>query len=181
MGPAYLIDVVGMDIALHAGQVMSQAYERMHTTGPSPIQVLFENHCLGQKSGAGFYRYETDARGKPRKLERPETELLLQRVIKERLELSDEAIIERMMFPLCLETVRCLEEGIVASAAEADMALVMGIGFPPFRGGALRYMEQLGLTQFCQRGAELETQGAIYRLTEGLKAMAKRGETFYPA
>ncbi len=53
-----------------------------------------------------------------------------------------------MMTPLCLETVRCLEDGIVGTPAEADMALIYGIGFPPFRGGALRYIDAMGLEAF---------------------------------
>ena len=53
-----------------------------------------------------------------------------------------------MMIPLCLETVRCLEDGIVETAAEADMGLIYGIGFPPFRGGALRYIDSIGVAEF---------------------------------
>ena len=60
--------------------------------------------------------------------------------------LSDDDIIARMMIPMCIETVRCIDEGILRDPADADMGLVMGIGFPVFRGGALRFIDQTPLS-----------------------------------
>ncbi|MDO6806454.1 hypothetical protein Q4595_28615, partial [Wenyingzhuangia sp. 1_MG-2023] len=80
-------------------------------------------------------------------------------------EITDAEIIERMMIPMCLETARCLEESIVASATEADMGLILGLGFPRFRGGALRYIDNLGAAVFA---AQVETHaecGPLYELT----------------
>ena len=85
-----------------------------------------------------------------------------------------------MMVPLCLETVRCLEDGIVDTPAEADMALIYGIGFPPFRGGALRYIDAMGLEAFVAQAERLaEELGPLYAPTDKLRAMAKAGERFY--
>ncbi|GAA0568860.1 fatty acid oxidation complex subunit alpha FadB [Halomonas salifodinae] len=185
MGPAYLLDVVGMDTAVHAGEVMAEGFpERMGSLGgggdKSAIQLMFEKDRLGQKNAKGFYAYEEDKKGKPRKVVDEEAIALVQQVVKESRELSDEEIIARMMVPLCLETVRCLEDGIVGSAAEADMALIYGIGFPPFRGGALRYIDALGVAEFVAQAERLaEELGPLYAPTETLRRMAADGTRFY--
>ncbi len=99
---------------------------------------------------------------------------------RERREFSDEEIIARMMVPICLETVRCLEDDIVGSPAEADMALIYGIGFPPFRGGALRYIDAMGVDAFVAQAERLaEHLGPLYAPTEKLRQMAASGEKFY--
>src|SRR5690554_7082138 len=141
MNPAYLLDVVGMDTAVHAGEVMAEGFpERMGSLGgsaegegegKSAIQVMFENERLGQKNDKGFYAYEEDRKGKRKKVRDEAAIELVKGVARETREFSDEEIISRMMVPLCLEAVRCLEDDIVASPAEADMALIYGIGFPP--------------------------------------------------
>lgn len=192
MGPAYLLDVVGMDTAVHAGEVMAEGFpERMGSLGgsaegagegKSAIQVMFENDRLGQKNAKGFYAYEEDKKGKPKKVRDEAAIELVRGVAKESREFSDEEIISRMMVPLCLEAVRCLEDGIVASPAEADMALIYGIGFPPFRGGALRYIDAMGVAAFVKLADGLaEELGPLYAPTDKLREMAAAGETFYTA
>lgn len=100
----------------------------------------------------------------------------------EKQEFSDDDIIARMMVPLCLETVRCLEDGIVDSPAEADMALIYGIGFPPFRGGALRYIDALGVAEFVKLADSLADElGPLYVPTEKLRQMAQTNARFYAA
>ncbi|MCH4564908.1 fatty acid oxidation complex subunit alpha FadB [Halomonas sp. EGI 63088] len=185
MGPAYLLDVVGMDTAVHAGEVMAEGFpERMASMGgeggKSVIQLMVEKERLGQKNDKGFYAYEEDRKGKPRKVSDEAAIALVKGVAKESREFSDEEIIARMMVPLCLETVRCLEDGIVGSAAEADMALIYGIGFPPFRGGALRYIDAMGVAAFVERAEGLaEELGPLYAPTDRLRQMAQAGERFY--
>ncbi|WP_445005112.1 fatty acid oxidation complex subunit alpha FadB [Halomonas mongoliensis] len=187
MGPAYLLDVVGMDTAVHAGEVMAEGFpERMGSLGgngeKSAIQAMFENDRLGQKNDRGFYAYEEDRKGKPKKVSDEAAIALAKGVARENREFSDEEIISRMMVPLCLEAVRCLEDDIVASPAEADMALIYGIGFPPFRGGALRYIDAMGVEAFVKLADGLaEELGALYAPTEKLREMAAAGETFYAA
>ncbi|PMR71411.1 fatty acid oxidation complex subunit alpha FadB [Halomonas heilongjiangensis] len=185
MGPAYLLDVVGMDTAVHAGEVMAEGFpERMASmgggNGKSAIQLMVENERLGQKNDKGFYAYEEDRKGKPKKVSDEAAIELVKSVAKERREFGDEEIIARMMVPLCLETVRCLEDGIVGSAAEADMALIYGIGFPPFRGGALRYIDAMGVAAFVELAEGLaEELGPLYAPTDRLRKMAETGERFY--
>ncbi len=179
MGPAYLLDVVGIDTAHHASQVMAAGYpDRMTQQGEDIMARMFRLQRFGQKSGAGFYGYETDARGKPKKLADDSIDELLQGVVGEAREFSDEEIIQRMMIPLCIETVRCLEEGIVSSAAEADMALIMGAGFPPYLGGPLHYLDQLGLKAFCEMAQQFSALGPLYQPTEKMQAMAAKHETY---
>jgi len=181
MGPAYLLDVVGIDTAVHASEVMAEGFpDRMAHQGKSAIQVMLDNQRLGQKNGKGFYVYEEDKKGKPKKVHDDEAHRLVAEVVKENQELSDDEIIARMMVPLCMETVRCLEDGIVGSPAEADMALIYGIGFPPFRGGALRYIDAMGVVEFVALAERLSSElGALYAPTSRLKEMAANGEHFY--
>ncbi|MFC3282479.1 fatty acid oxidation complex subunit alpha FadB [Litchfieldella rifensis] len=181
MGPAYLLDVVGMDTAVHANEVMAEGFpDRMAQEGKSAIQVMVDNDRLGQKNAKGFYAYEEDKKGKPKKVSDEQAHELIKSVVKAEQEFSDEEIIARMMVPLCLETVRCLEDGIVGSAAEADMALIYGIGFPPFRGGALRYIDATGLPQFVELADRLADElGPLYAPTDTLRQMAEAGESFH--
>jgi 3-hydroxyacyl-CoA dehydrogenase/enoyl-CoA hydratase/3-hydroxybutyryl-CoA epimerase/enoyl-CoA isomerase len=182
MGPAYLLDVVGIDTAVHASEVMAEGFpDRMAHEGRSAIQVMLDNQRLGQKNGKGFYVYEEDKKGKPKKMHDEEAHRLVAEVVRETRELSDDEIIARMMVPLCMETVRCLEDGIVGSPAEADMALIYGIGFPPFRGGALRYIDAMGVAEFVALAERLSAElGALYAPTSRLRDMASQGERFYP-
>ena len=180
MGPAYLLDVVGIDTAHHAREVMAAGYpERMKDDGRSAIDALYEAGRLGQKNGKGFYAYHPDKSGKPKKMADPGVLEVLAPVVGERREFSDEEIVAVMMLPLCLEAVRCLEDGIVASAAEADMGLIYGIGFPPFRGGALRYIDSLGVAEFVALADRHAGLGPLYQPTEQLREMAKAGRKFF--
>ena len=180
MGPAYLLDVVGIDTAHHAREVMAAGYpERMKDDGRSAIDALYEAGRLGQKNGKGFYAYHPDKSGKPKKLADPGVLEVLAPVVGAPREFSDEEIVAVMMLPLCLEAVRCLEDGIVASAAEADMGLVYGIGFPPFRGGALRYIDSLGVAEFVALADRYAEFGPLYQPTEQLREMAKAGRKFF--
>ena len=180
MGPAYLIDVVGLDTGVHGAEVMAEGFpDRMKPDFKGSIQALFEANRLGQKNGVGFYKYEIDKKGKPAKKADSTTLEVIKPVVDASKAFDDQEIIYRMMLTLCNETVRCLEDNIVATPAEADMAMIMGIGFPPFRGGPCRYIDQVGVSEFvalCDKYAHL---GKAYEAPELLKQMAKDGKTFY--
>ena len=180
MGPAYLLDVVGMDTSKHAGEVMAEGFpDRMKHEGTTAIDVMFDNNRYGQKNDKGFYKYEEDKRGKSKKLVDEETYELLKPHVKEKQEFSEDEIIARMMVPLCMETVRCLEDNIVEAPADADMGLIYGIGFPPFRGGALRYIDDMGVAKFVELADKYAHISPLYEPTEKLREMAKNGETFF--
>ena len=181
MGPAHLIDVVGLDTDHHASEVMAQAYpDRMSKPDNTPVDLLYQAGRLGQKTGSGFYRYETDKRGRPQKLVDSVAYEILGTEPSASDDLSDEQIIERMLLPFCFEAVRCLEEQIVDSAAELDMALLYGLGFPAFRGGALKYLDSLGLDKACQMAESYSALGAAFAAPQGLREMAENGDLFYP-
>jgi 3-hydroxyacyl-CoA dehydrogenase/enoyl-CoA hydratase/3-hydroxybutyryl-CoA epimerase/enoyl-CoA isomerase len=160
--------------------VMAEGYpDRMADNVRTAADVMYDEGRLGQKTGKGFYSYETDKKGKPKKVVDPQSYDLIKSVVQENREFTDEEIVEIMMVPLCLETVRCLEDGIVESAADADMGLIYGIGFPPFRGGALRYIDTLGVAEFVAIADKYAEFGPMYAPTEKLREMAKNGKTFF--
>lgn len=179
MGPAYLLDVVGIDTAVHAQKVMAAGFDRMQQDFDSASDVLFEKGMLGQKSGSGFYRYEPDKRGKPKKLPNPDIEEVLARVQSAKRDFEDQEIVDRMMVAMCLETARCLEDGIVETAIEADMGLILGLGFPAFRGGALRYIDSIGVQAFCDLADRYAELGAMYEPDAGLRERAASKAAFY--
>ena len=181
MGPAYLIDVVGLDTGVHGAEVMAEGFpDRMKPDYKGAIELLYENKRLGQKNGVGFYKYEMDKRGKPKKVADEATyELLKATTDSDKQTFEDQAIIDRTMLAFCNETVRCLEDNIVSTPSEADMAMIMGVGFPPFRGGPCRYIDQMGLDNYlalCEKYAYL---GKAYEAPQKIRDMAAAGETFY--
>ncbi|MBP2195992.1 fatty acid oxidation complex subunit alpha FadB [Pantoea cypripedii] len=182
MGPAWLLDVVGIDTAHHAQQVMAQGFpSRMQKDYRDAIDVLYEAGRYGQKNGLGFWRWTEDKKGKAQKQADAEVDTLLQHVCQPKRVFSDEEIANRMMLPMLHEVVRCLEEKIIASPAEADMALVYGLGFPPFRGGAFRYMDTLGNSTVVDQAKRYTALGPLYALPELLVHMAHQHQSWYPA
>jgi len=180
MGPAYLLDVVGMDTGHHGTQVMAEGFpDRMDYRFTNAMNLLYEAERYGQKNGVGFYRYEMDKRGKPKKLDDPDVASIIAPAVSETKELTDDEIVERMLAPMFIETIRCIEEGIVSSPADADMGLVYGLGFPPFRGGALHYIDSIGMPAFvamCDKYAELHP---MYQATDGMRQMAANNQSFF--
>ncbi|WP_374973813.1 fatty acid oxidation complex subunit alpha FadB [Spongiibacter marinus] len=180
MGPAYLMDVVGIDTGFHAAEVMAEGFpDRMRHDFKGISQMMFEANRYGQKNGLGFYKYEEDKRGKPKKAEDETALSMAAQAQQNKVEISDEDILARMMIPMCVETVRCLDEGIVRDPADADMGLVMGIGFPVFRGGALRYIDQMGVKAFVEMADRYADLGKLYQVTDSLREMAAKGESFF--
>ena len=180
MGPAYLQDVVGLDTCDHASKVMAGAFpERMSPDFKSAAEILFEAGRLGQKNGLGFYQYVPDKKGRIQKVADEKVDALLAGNIDAEKTMDDQTIIDRLMVPMALELVRCIDEGIVASAAEADMALIMGVGFPMFRGGICRYIDTMGAQALCDKAAQFSDLGPQYEILDRLTAMAKEGRRFY--
>lgn len=180
MGPAYLLDVVGMDTADHASGVMADGIpERMQKIGNDPVTCLYNAKRLGQKNGKGFYNFSLDKRGRPAKEAAPEAYESFAPHCAEKRDFDKEEIIARLMIPMANEAIRCLEEGIVASAAEADMALLYGLGFPPFRGGIFRYIETMGLANFVALADKYADLGPVYQISDGVREMAAAGKSYF--
>ncbi|WP_153915674.1 fatty acid oxidation complex subunit alpha FadB [Shewanella sp. TC10] len=182
MGPAYLLDVVGLDTGHHAQAVMAEGFpDRMGKNGKDAIDIMFESERFGQKNTKGFYSYSVDRRGKPKKDLDPTSYELLGKEFGELKEFETDEIIARCMIPMVIETVRCLEEGIIASPAEGDMGLVYGIGFPPFRGGVFRYLDTMGVANFVAMADKFAHLGGLYQVTDAMRELAATNGTYYPA
>ena len=181
MGPAYLLDVVGIDTAHHAQAVMAEGFpDRMSKSGRDAIDVMFEAERFGQKNGKGFYLYSVDKKGEPKKEADDAVPALLAPVIEgNQSDISDEDIIARMMVPMINEVARCLEENIIASPAEADIALVYGIGFPPFRGGAFRYVDTLGVDNYVAMADKFSDLGALYHVPADMRRRAGDKQAYF--
>lgn len=180
MGPAYLIDVVGIDTAHHVASIMAEAYpDRMKSEGNSPLHLLFNAKRLGQKNNQGFYAYQLDKKGKKIKVVDDTSKVVIKDAVMSANSFTDEEVIERLMIPMCLEVVRCLHEGVVSNAVDAEMGLIMGIGFPLFRGGPLHYIESMGLAVFMEKAKKYQHLGGIYQIPASLTAMAEKGQLFF--
>lgn len=139
MSPFVLADEVGNDVGYKVSKIFEEAYApRMPV--PKILTLMYENQLFGKKSGRGFYLYQGN-----RMKVNPDVAKLCERIEKDSKTLSDAEMQDRVFLLMINEASRCLEEGIVANAASLDMAMILGIGFPPFRGGLLRYADELGI------------------------------------
>jgi len=155
MGPLALIDMSGLDILVHAQRGLAGAFPWHGRLSEIALRLVERGH-LGQKTGAGVYRYEPgDHRPHPSELA-GEVIAEVQRaagLAPRRVE--KEEIAERLVLRMVAETFRVLDEGIVRSPTDLDVAMVLGIGFPDFRGGPLKYARDLGLDEVRARLEEL--------------------------
>lgn len=180
MGPAYLADVVGIDTLVHAADVMAESFpDRLKLDYVTAPKVMLDNKRLGQKNGVGFYAYGKDKKGKPMKEAKADVYDLLKPHVAARKEFSDNEILARMMVPMCTEMARCLDEKIVETAAEADMSLIYGLGFPVFRGGVCRWMDTIGMNTFIQMAEPHQQLGKLYQPTESQRQMASSNKKYF--
>jgi 3-hydroxyacyl-CoA dehydrogenase/enoyl-CoA hydratase/3-hydroxybutyryl-CoA epimerase len=175
MGPIELLDEIGLDVASHVSRILVQAYgERVVT--PGILDRLVAQGRLGKKNGLGFYRYLS---GKRRPA--PDVQGLVESlpVPAPAGELAAN-LPERLVLPMVNEAARCLMEGIVASPADVDLALVLGTGFPPFRGGLLRHADALEIGTVVERLTVMAEEGRPrYEPAPLLVEMARQGRRFY--
>ena len=121
MGPAELCDLVGLDVIYHGSQSIAKAYDHITVSDNSVCHQLYKNKDFGRKSYRGFYSYDTVSGKKAGRSSVPGK-------VRE----SSSAIKDRLMSPMLEEADRLLNEDIVDSAAEIDVALALGAGLPPF-------------------------------------------------
>lgn len=174
MGPLELIDEVGIDVGEKVAHILHDAFgDRMQ---PSPLNgKLAGQGYLGKKNCKGFYVY-----GEKSKKEFDSSIYERLGVSPGSAGISDEEILERCVLPMINEASRCLEEGVVGSPAEVDLGMIMGTGFPPFRGGLLRYADQLGARAIVDRLRVYEKRfGARYEPAPALIKRAENGQNFY--
>lgn len=170
MGAFLLIDEVGVDIGMEVATVLDTAYgERMEMS--KVLDAMVKNGWLGKKSGTGFYKH-----GQKRPSINPHIKTLQEGETR----LDAQTIIQRALYIMINEASRCLEEGVVEDAAYLDMAMVMGIGFPPFRGGLMRYADSVGIAQIVETLKHFSTTyGDRFKPSSLLLGMAQKNETFY--
>jgi 3-hydroxyacyl-CoA dehydrogenase / enoyl-CoA hydratase / 3-hydroxybutyryl-CoA epimerase / enoyl-CoA isomerase len=178
MGPIALQDQVGLDVAAFAGKVLAKAYPDRAV--PSPIVMeLVKAGRLGKKSGAGFRSFA--GKGGKAASDPAFAPILEQhRKVGGTSEMSREEITDRLFLPMLLEATRVLEEGIVRQASDVDMGLILGIGFPPFRGGILRWCDVEGAQNVLGRLEKYRDLGKRFEPTQILIDHAKNDELFYP-
>jgi 3-hydroxyacyl-CoA dehydrogenase / enoyl-CoA hydratase / 3-hydroxybutyryl-CoA epimerase / enoyl-CoA isomerase len=180
MGPALLMDVVGIDTCVHADKVLAEAYpDRMRHEGQSSTEAMVAAGRLGQKNGKGFYTWKPEKKGPPSKQSDPEALALVSALAKGKADPSDDEIVLRMMLPMLLESSRVLEEGIVATPVEVDMALVYGLGFPPFRGGIFRWADASTPAALVAAAEKHRALGPLYAPTRQLETLAASGRGFH--
>jgi len=170
VGPMVLTDEVGIDVATKVAHILHDAFsDRL------PLPEWFDrvpaSGRLGTKNGKGFYRYEGGERKGP-----DEAVYGLLGLHPEVEHPDPGAIADRMVLPMVNEAARCLEEGVVRSAADVDLALIFGTGFPPFRGGLCRWADQEGLARLIAILGRLESGvGERFRPSDALRATAAAG------
>lgn len=185
MGPAYLLDVVGIDTGHHAGEVMSKGFpDRMPLKPEYAITKMYKAGRFGQKNGKGFYNYAVDVKGKSKKEVAPEAYEILGNKPGAQTShtggsITDQEIIDRLMIPYIFESARCLQDKIAEEAIDIDIASLYGLGFPPFRGGPIRYADAVGLQNLMEKGMQFAAKlGPTYEVPEYFKEQAKKG-AFY--
>jgi 3-hydroxyacyl-CoA dehydrogenase/enoyl-CoA hydratase/3-hydroxybutyryl-CoA epimerase len=136
MGPIELTDVVGLDVSLHVGRVLSEAFQREI---PQILLKLVEQKKLGRKSGEGFYRWQ-DGKAQKNTVENGAAPTDLE---------------DRLILPLLNEAVAVIREGTVQDADLLDAGAIFATGFAPFRGGPLHYARQRGVAAIVNRLNEL--------------------------
>ncbi len=183
MGPFVLADVVGIDVGVKVAHSLSEAFgERMRVA--DILEEIYSNHkeLLGKKSGQGFYLHS--AKEKSHAQVNPKvTEILLNLKKAKSLtqsEISDSDIVDRCVLMMINEAAKCLEEGVVKNASYLDMAMIMGAGFPAFRGGVLRLADSYGITKVVEMLQALNKKyGARFEVSKLLLEMAEKNLKFY--
>jgi 3-hydroxyacyl-CoA dehydrogenase/enoyl-CoA hydratase/3-hydroxybutyryl-CoA epimerase len=173
VGPLLLADEVGIDVGAKVSGIMIDAFgDRMK--GPEVMAGLVTDNRKGRKNGRGFYLY--DASGKRGE---PDESVYRTLGLGPRREISREEIADRISLQMINEAARCLEEGILRSARDGDIGAVMGLGFPPFRGGPFFWVDQVGAGRIV---ADLERYadrfGPRFEPAAILRQKAEDGTTF---
>jgi len=173
MGPFILADTVGNDVSSKVFNEFEKAYgARMHV--PKILKLMAEKGYNGKKSGQGFYLYD----GK-KHVPNPAVEELLQTIGQGGAEYLDEEIIQRIIAAMLNEACHCLEEGIVDKHSDLDMAMILGTGFPPFRGGLLAYANDFGVCKLVDAMKRLEPEhGQRFAACNLLLDMAQKNSRF---
>jgi len=178
MGPATLSDLTGIDINYHVIRNFERSLgERWKT---SPIYgLVYQTGCYGRKTGAGWYDYSGE---KP--VPNPKVQEAIKKYLKEKKiqpkKFSHKEIVDRMLARAINEAAYMIQEGICDRPQDMDLAMIYGTGFPPYRGGILRYADDWGIRNVYEHLFKMEQEyGVRFKPASLLKEMAGSGRTFY--
>ena len=177
VGPVTLLDEVGIDVGAKISPILTaELGERF--AAPAAFDKLLADGRKGKKTEKGFYLYGKAAK-KGKKLVDESVYAVLG--VTPAPALNSDEIASRCTAQMLNEAVRCLEEGIIASARDGDIGAIFGIGFPPFLGGPFRYIDKLGVNNLVATLRQLESRfGSRFTPCDTLLKMATDGERFYP-
>ncbi len=176
MGPMHLIDEVGIDVAEKVAKILFKAFGVR--AEPSPVMhKVVDAKKFGKKNGSGFYLY--DATGKMLHVDPKIYEIT--GVTKTPGKFNPDEMVKRVLFPMINEAAMCMQEKIVERPDDVDLGMIMGTGFPPFRGGLLKWADSLGVNAIVDELEELSVKNKAPRFkpSEALLQMARGGQKFY--
>ena len=181
MGPFTLADVVGIDVGYKVAKILHTGYGERMNVCPLLEEISHNKELLGKKSNKGFFKYNKDGKTLG---SNPEIDSIIKNVKEKnnikKSHLNNQNIIDRCMLIMINEASRCLEEGVVKNANYLDMAIIMGAGFPAFRGGILRYADQFGIKHTVARLKEFSQKyGSRFEPSQLLIDMEKNEQKFY--
>ncbi len=173
VGPIALLDEVGLDVAAKGGGVMHAAFGERLTPADAITRMLADQR-LGRKSGRGFYRYEG---GKKAGVDAQVYRLL---AVTPSDRVSPQTIEQRLVYAMLNEAAMAAGEGVVRCPRDGDIGAIFGIGFPPFRGGPLRMIDDLGAAPVVATLRALQAEfGMRFAPCAALVAMAEQGGRYY--
>ena len=178
MGPAALSDLTGIDINYHVNRTFEKRLGTRWKVHPL-TEAIYHTGCYGRKTGAGYLDYSGST-----PVPNPKVVDVIRRYLQEHglqpKKASPQEIIDLMLAAAINEAACMMEEGICDRPQDMDLAMIYGTGFPPYRGGILRYADQWGLKNVHRKLVELEKQyGARFTPARLIVDMAESGKTFY--
>lgn len=181
MGPFILADTVGIDVGYKVANSLFEAYGTRMTVAKL-ISELHQNYpkLLGKKSNIGFYIHK---KGDNSPIPNQQIYEIIEKISEESdatIKVEDEEITERCIFIMINEAARCIDEKVVASARYLDLAMIMGTGFPAFRGGLLKYADKLGIENVVNKLKRFElSYGQRFKPCDLLVSMSRNQQKFY--
>lgn len=178
VGPAALFDEVGIDVAAHITEVLSDLFAERGVHPSKKPTELFEEGYKGRKNKKGFYRYEKK-KGELKKT-KPNEEIYQFFGGNGRQSMDAQTVQQRMALTMVNEAAWCLQEDILRNPTDGDLGAVLGLGFPPFLGGPFRYIDREGAKAIVQQLEKFEDKhGARFTPADILKQYAKDGKKFH--
>jgi 3-hydroxyacyl-CoA dehydrogenase len=179
MGPATLADLTGIDINYHVNKNFEKRLGDRWKVHPL-TEVVFRTGCYGRKTGVGYYDYSGEKPVPNQKVVDAIRQYLKEKKVPPK-EVSKQEVVDLMLANGINEAAYMIQEGICDRPQDMDLAMIYGTGFPPYRGGILKYADQWGLKNVYSKLLELEKHyGVHFKPAELLKHMAESGRTFYP-